>query len=72
MKIKSATIQGKGKYIYIEFKLKDGSIEPARTLAGEIKCWAIFDTAIKYLKSKGLKSASVDFENYDKRQEGLL
>jgi len=70
-KIKSATIQAAGKYIYINLKLKNGDIVPAKTLKGDIKKWSTFDAAIRWLKNKGVQSASIDMEHWDKQQEQL-
>jgi len=70
-KIKSATIQATGKYIYINLKLKNGDIIPATTLKGDIKQWSTFDTAIKWLKNKGIKTVMIDMEYWDKTQEQL-
>ena len=69
--IHSTSIKAQGPSIYIEFELKSGDIVPAKTLKGDIKHWSTFDTAIKYLKNKGIHKATIDIEHWNKQQQQL-
>lgn len=69
---RNATIIADGATVHIKFTTRNGDINPATTLKGDIKTWSTLDAAAKWLRGLGIGEAKLNVSKWTPGQRGML
>ena len=67
--VKQVKLIAQGRYIFVQFKLKNDQWFSLKTNRGSTKQWCTFDATIKWLGKIGIYHCSVDLSGWNSKQE---